>query len=171
MAFVALTGWPGQAACSRGLVICPVCSCLQVTPEVPVRAEQSACTWRRRQLLSPAGAGLGPGRCTPVRPPPPRWSSSWSFRAPTHPHTCPHTGSWARPVRRGQKPFKVGANVTKCFPSRGRRTWRSQIRPCADVLPCFTSSSPAEAGPGVIQAVWGRKTRHRGVKPLAEYEQ
>ena len=170
MGVVALTGWAGRAACCRGLVICPVCSCLQVAPEVPVRAEQSACAWGRRQRLSPAGAGLGPGRVHARPSTTPPWSSSWSFRAPTHPHTCPHTGSWARPVRRGQKRFKVGANVTKCFPSRRRRTWRSQIRPCAEVLP-RTSSASAEVGPGIIQAVWSRKTRHRGVKPLAEYEQ
>lgn len=74
---------------------------------------------------------------TPPSTFPPHHHPSWSSHAPSHLHACPHTDSLTHPVIRRKKHFKIKANVTKCFSSKGRHTRSRRVRHCAKVLSCF----------------------------------
>lgn len=103
----------------------------------------------RGQLSTPtSGAGLGRAgqdRAIPVHPPP---------------YRRPHTGSWAHPVIQVQKPFEVGACMTKCLSSQNRCLWRRRARPLPRSLPLplILTLGGGWGSPGC----WEQKTRHRG---------
>ena len=110
----------------------------------------------RGQLSTPtSGAGLG-------------WAGQgWAGQGhtcPPPPYRRPHTGSWAYPVIQVQKPFEVGACVTKCLSSQNRCSWRRRARPLPRSLPLplILTLGGGWGSPGCRE----QKTRHRGGSAL-----
>ena len=136
--------WP----LAPGLRICSVLL-------LPVGHPEHLCTqsevhaFEGRGQLSTPTPGAGLGRDTPVHLPP---------------YRHPHTGSWARPVIQVQKPFEVGACVTKCLSSQNRCSWRRRARPLprSSPLPLILTLGGGWGYPGC----WEQKTRHRGESTL-----
>lgn len=152
----ALRGWAGLAPGFWGSASALCCSCRQVTPSTSAPRVKCVHSGAEGSFPHPppglgwAGLGrAGQDRAIPVHPPP---------------YRRPHTGSWAYPVIQVQKPFEVGACVTKCLSSQNRCSWRRRARPLPRSLPLplILTLGGGWGSPGCRE----QKTRHRGGSAL-----